>query len=705
MSLFSRLFSSRRTLLILLLIVCTFLSYSPLLKAHFLSYKDDLLITKNVNVQNFDGAHIKAILTRSFDHQYIPIPILSYSLERLIAGFNPLLFHLDNVLLHIAVVILVFLLAISFELSLFEAFGGALIFALNPLQVEVVGWLSQRKELLYVLFYLLSILYYRNDNFRLSLVFALLSMLSSAHAISLPLAIICMDWIKKKQINLIKYWPFLLIAFVFAIINNKAIFLSPPFLFRDHLFYLPLVMVSLFTAFWIGRLYRFLKTQEAILGQIFMAALATLLMGLSILTYYQCFVWLDTVSLWKHQLKLNPRPVIFNYLAEAIEKTPEYQQSQNDYRAYVELVSQGAAENKISIDKSKFRKMEEVIDLYKQAIGKDGTYMDSYLHLGKVYEDIEKNNEALLIYNKALEIDPKAKDVLFSLGVLSQKMNNPRSAIDHFNRLLKFNPEDEEIYSRIIKAYSDGIEKNPQEKLYQEQREEVLSNFEEISKRKKYTAADYLNLGFLYEQVGGFEEAIRFYKKSLELNPRYEKALLNLGNRYQQMGDLKSALMVYQQLLHFYPKHAQGYLNLGIIYNALSDLDRSRMFYQKAINLDPRDAKPYFYLGYLSESAGELKEALNYYEKSLEKDSQQAEAYYNMGNVYAQLGQDAEAMASYLKTVGINKNHQSAFVNLSILSFKSRDFAGAIHYLEEAQLLGYNPPVEYLKSLAPYRKK
>jgi tetratricopeptide (TPR) repeat protein len=100
-----------------------------------------------------------------------------------------------------------------------------------------------------------------------------------------------------------------------------------------------------------------------------------------------------------------------------------------------------------------------------------------------------------------------------------------------------------------------------------------------------------------------------------------------------------------------------------------------------------------------------LREALNAYEKAVENNPRHAEAYYNMGNVYAALLEYPEAIAAYLKTVAVNPNHQNAFVNLSILSFKAHDFPGAIHYLEEAQLLGYSPPEAYLKSLEPYKIK
>lgn len=670
-------------------------------------------MTHHPDVLSFSPAHIKSIFQKKMDGIYIPVTVLTFSLEHRLFGVNTFIYHLDNLLLHLAVVVLVFYFALSLRININVAFLGALIFALHPSKVELIAWVEQRKEILGTFLCLVSLFFYVQNRKRISFVVGVCSMFASPLVIILPFILIIMDWWKEKILNVKKVfdlWPYFLVTLIVGFLNYKA-FLNwlrtagKSCLFMDHLFYFLSIVLSLLIAYGVFRFYQFLKNQEAIIRQLFIVALGTLVMGLILLTYTQSLVWQNKESLWRHYVKKSPQLSVYLNLAESLKESNEYRQSQNDYRAYVDLIAQGASENKLAIDKAKLAKVQDVIDLYKQAIRLFGKTIDPYLALGRIYEDIGKFDDALACYIKAIEIDSKSKEALFALGGLYQKMNKPTLAIEQFNRLLKLYPEDENVYVYLIKAYSNAIERNPHEKLYQEQRENVLSDFEEISKRKKYTDVDYCNLGFLYEQVGGYEEAVRFYRKSLELNPRYEKALLSLGNRYQQMGDYKGALLMYQQLLHFHPKNAQGYLNMGIIYNALSDVDRSRMFYQKAIDLDPTNAKPYYYLGYLCELAGELKDALNYYEKSIEQDPQQAEAYYNMGNVYAQLGQEAEALASYLKTIAINKNHQNAYVNLSILSFKSRDFAGAIRYLEEAQLLGYNPPVEYLKSLEPYRKK
>ena len=325
--------------------------------------------------------------------------------------------------------------------------------------------------------------------------------------------------------------------------------------------------------------------------------------------------------------------------------------------------------------------------------------------LGRLLQAADDAAPAIKIYERSLKLDPHDQEAHFALADIDLRLRKTEEVIGVYNRLLKFYPEDEGVYTRIIEGYGRAIAKYPQESIYQEKREDVLAAYEQVSKRKKYTANDYYNLGFLYEQVGGFEEAMRFYRKALALSPKHEKTLLNLAHRYQEAGDIKTALLLYGRLVHVNPRSTAGYLNMGILYNALGDADKARYLYQKVISIDPNNAGAYFNLGYLNESAGELREALNDYEKAVENDPRHAEAYYNMGNVYAALQQYPEAIASYLKTVGINPNHQNVYVNLSILSFKSKDFQGSIRYLEEARLLGYNPPAEYLKTLEPYRKK
>ncbi len=419
------------------------------------------------------------------------------------------------------------------------------------------------------------------------------------------------------------------------------------------------------------RFYVFLQGQEAAARILFWAAVAVFCGGVFLTSISEISLRRDAVTFWSYESKRHPTASAENHLADAYYKAK---------------------------DLSKAR------EFYQNAMRMDPKFSESYEGMARLAGESGQWDSAMEYYQKTIALKPRSPQAYLGLAEAYRFLGKTKEAVETYSRLLDLFPDDERTYVKVIEAYGKALSADPKNRLYQEKREEVLGDFEELSKRKKYSAVDYFNLGFLYEQVGGKEEAMRFYTKAVQMKPDYRQALYNLAKLYQSAGNYKVASGLYGRLLHFHPKFALGYLNMGMIFDALGDKPRARQFYLKTIALDPNNGDAYFDLGYLSESQGELREAINYYEKAIEASPKNAEAYYNLGNVYAGLGQNGEAIALYLKTVGIDPRHQDAFVNLSILSFKARDFAGAIHYLEQAKALGYNPPAEYLKTLEPYRK-
>ena len=757
----------RNHLLIVSILLVTFIAFCPVLKAQFLNWGDVSTITDNTNVMTGDFPHLKAMFKATIEGVHSPLAQLSFWIENRFGGMNSLLVHFDNLLLHLLATFLFFLLAKQLGFKCHEALLATLIFALHPTKVETVAWASERKDLLCAVFYLTALIAYLRNKYWSSMTAAVLAGLSSPLALNFPVMLLLIDWFNGKSIDrhaLMSKWLYWLIACFIAVGNyfplssastlgggQLVLVVVWSLVFYIQQFFIPVVFapfyalpkpVTLFSlsygisallfigmmaGVWLGRknkllvfaflsylilivwslrvdetalqavvadhdqylasigfcllasagvfhLYDFLKTQEPLIRHLFSVAVVVLLIGLMVMTFNQNLVWGNSVSLWRYQLKVASHPLAYNQLADALKKKNQASTAEREA-------------------------------LYKQAIRKDKNYIETYVNLASLYSEQGRYQDAVHYLEQGAAIAPKSSALLLQLGMAYQRLDKAEESIEVFNRLLKIYPDDEKIYTQVIDAYTQAIAAFPVKKVYQQQREEVLSEVEELSKRKKYSANDYFNLGFLYEQVGGQDEAIRFYKKSLEINPAYEKSLYRLANCYQESGDYKSAMVIYQHLLHYHPKNVLGYLNMGIIYNALGDFSHARMFYQKTISIDPNHAGAYFNLGYLNETTGDLKEALNCYEKAIENNPRLSEAYYNMGNVYAALGQIPEAIASYLKTVSLDKGHQNSYVNLSILSFKSRDFTGALRYLEQARSLGYTPPAEYLKSLEPYRKK
>jgi len=460
-----------------------------------------------------------------------------------------------------------------------------------------------------------------------------------------------------------------LFSFLFFISTPAVFLIWGPYRFYG--LYVSAFIIFLLLARGTQRFYTFLKTQEPLVRFLFWAAVGVLCGAVVVTSISEISLRRDALTFWTYESKQHPTAEVMNNLADAYSKVKDPSKAQ---------------------------------EFYQKAAGLDPKSIGAYEGLARLAGENGQWDASLTYYQKMITLKPKYPQAYLGMGEAYCALGKPKEAVEIYSRLLELHPDDEGTYIKVIEAYGKAIEADPKATLYQEKREEVLGDFEELSKRKKYSAVDYFNLGFLYEQVGGKEEAMRFYTKAVQMQPDYAQALYNLAHLYQDAGNYKIALDLYERLLHFHPKFVQGYLNMGMIFNALGDRPQARQFYLKVIALEPGNGDAYFDLGYLSESQGELQEAINYYEKAIDAAPKNAETYYNLGNVYAGLGQNGEAIALYLKTVGLNPHHQDAFVNLSILSFKSRDFAGAIHYLEQAKALGYNPPAEYLKTLEPYRK-
>jgi hypothetical protein len=198
--------SLQKILIVVFLAVATFLVFSPVLKAGFLNWDDTTHLTGNDTIRSLNWNNVKKIFSTTVNDTYIPLSLLSYALEFRFFAYNPLVYHLDNLLLHIALVILVFYFAMQMGLNLRAAFIAALLFAVHPMRVESVAWITERKDMLYGIFYVLALMAYWQylKNKKLSyyiwaLVCCLFSIAAKPMAFSLPFALFLFDWFVKRQ--------------------------------------------------------------------------------------------------------------------------------------------------------------------------------------------------------------------------------------------------------------------------------------------------------------------------------------------------------------------------------------------------------------------------------------------------------------------------------------------------------------------------
>ena len=136
----------------------------------------------------------------------------------------------------------------------------------------------------------------------------------------------------------------------------------------------------------------------------------------------------------------------------------------------------------------------------------------------------------------------------------------------------------------------------------------------------------------------------------------------------------------------------------------IRDYNRAKNIYSRILKKDPQNAYAYFSLGYIAEISGELINARKFYEQAASFSFEDPELYYNLGNVYVKLQDGEKAQKAYLKAVELNPQHLNAYINLSIVSFQLGDYQSAVKYCDEAVVLGYDAPLEYLNTLQQFRR-
>jgi len=222
---------------LLILIAFIFVVFYPCLKADFINLDDDGHILNNAAVQVLSVNSVKQIFLQTLNKTYIPLTTLTFALEKHFFGFNPFVFHLDNLLLYAAIVVLVLFLAKRLGLSQEAAFLAALIFAIHPMRVETVAWITERKDVLYAFFYLIALHLYWSylktfsiKYYMATFFLGLLSILSKPMALSLPLILLVLDWYAGRKFSrrvLIEKLPILIYVISIAWISYEQNMRNP----------------------------------------------------------------------------------------------------------------------------------------------------------------------------------------------------------------------------------------------------------------------------------------------------------------------------------------------------------------------------------------------------------------------------------------------------------------------------------------------
>ncbi len=591
--------------------------------------------------------------------QYYPVVHTVFWVEHRIWGEKPLGYHLTNILLHVASALL--LVKILGELKLPGAWFAGAVFALHPVQVESVAWMSELKNTLSGLFFLSSAFFYlrfdrdrRLEPYLAALALFCLGLLTKSVIAILPAIILVVLWWKRGELS----WRrdvLLLIPF-FAIGIGTGLFTA----WVEQNF-----VGAQGPAFQLSNIERIL-----IAGRAFWFYLSKLLWPANLIFIYprwdvSAAVWWQYlfpsavlvlfVALWMLRRKsrgplaaflffagmlfpvlgfLNVFPFIYSFVADHFQ-----------YLACIGIVTLTASGLGLLVD---------VAPPMLRRIGIASSLILISVLAALTWRQVHMYRDEETLWRVTLSQNPDCWMAHNNLADLL--LNNGRldEAIAHYEQALVKRPDPEKAQYNLAVAF---VAEGKIDKAIEHYRTAL-----EI--KPDYVDAHY-NLGGAFVRNGQADEAIEEYEKTLELRPNSPDAHNNLGSALLEKGRVVEAIGHYQAALQLKGDDPEVEYNLAHAFAKEGQLDQAIVHYQKALAIRPDHVDAQYELAGAFLEKGQVEDAIVCYQKVLAIQPDHIRAHTNLGNLLLQKGETANAIAQYEKSLAIAPQDVAAQTNLA----------------------------------------
>ncbi len=640
-------------------IVFTALLYSRSLLNGLTSFDDDFYLQKNPFLKEVNWDSIKAIFTSFYAGNYHPLTTLTYLFEYTTFGLDPFPYHLLNLSLHLLNTWLVFKVTERLSGTRMTAMVVCILFAVHPMHVESVAWVSERKDVLYTAFYLSSLLAYlrylssglQTKHYLVALLLFLLSLFSKSAAVTLPVLLIALDLYKGRKINarsLAEKIPFFALSVLFGILNLLSQAAQG-------------AMTDMNSTYnFINRIFLFTTSLSLYLLKLVAPV------GLSAMHFFPGVI--HGALPWQYYCSL-PFVLVLAWLA--------FRRS-----AYRKEIIFGSFFFLITISV-----MLQIIAVGSAVIAERYTYIP---YMGLFYIAGQWVGGAGIARHRKIVIGVFSLVViLFSIQTWSRigvwrnddtlfgdiRNKDPFHAtnISKGFALRAYSKQGKNDYPGAIDDYSQAILFNP--------------GFDDF----------YLKRGVLYFATGDLKSAIQDYSKIIELKPRAAEIYNYRGWAYFQSGNAQAAIQDYNKAISLDPALAEAYNNRGWANYSIGNKKAALPDYDKAISVNPRLSGAYNNRGWAYYEAGDIKSSMTDYEKAISIEPRNAIAYANLAAIRANTGDLTGATAAYDSLLSINPKDKTAYNDLAFVRLHLKDTSGACSNWKKAADLGNANAAQLLK--------
>lgn len=629
----------------LVVVLITVVVFIPALKYGFVNWDDPENITKNENLKifaykwNWDA--VKAIFTSDVIGNYNPLPILTFAIEKYFFARNPVdntfIFHFDNLWMHLLCTLFVFILLFKLGLSRIACFIGALLFGIHPLRVESVVWITERKDVLYGMFFLAALIAYlkyvqdekgKTKWYVIALVLSVFSYFAKIQAVTLPLSMVAIDLLLKRKwhspkILIIEKMPWWILSLVFGLINiyflkaNKSIDSDSSrlaYTFVDRLavgaYSYAVYLVKFIYPYEMSPLYPYPKTLPAV------AYAALAMVPVMIIVF---LVWAFKKK--KTDLLFGWAFFTFNvmFLLQIVAAGQGFLADRFTYIAYIGLfylLAKGY--DWLVINKP---------DVKKAAMAGFAVYMLLFIFLTSKQIKIWENGSTLWEYVKALY--PNNATAWRNGGFYYREEEKDFvKAEEYFKKAISLDTTNQVVYNSLAKVYVDKCLSLPQQ----------TPNYNAEKIKLAELALFNYNKAERLDSIKGRREI----ETSAEI-------IINKGVAYALLSNFDMALAELTRGLAINPKNTNGYLNRSLIYLNRNQPDLAAKDYDEILKLDPSNADIYYERGNCYNALRKYNEALTDFNKAISMKQTQPLYFIGRARAYKQLGNNAASKTDALK--------------------------------------------------------
>jgi tetratricopeptide (TPR) repeat protein len=706
--------SGKVILLCLLLFGLVFWTFLPSLHGNFIDIDDGVFVVRNTHF-NLTLANVAWAFCHTPSVHWLPLTLWSLMLDHQFYGLKPWGYHLTNVLLHAVNTVLLFLvlrrmMGLRSDKSIgamWRSLTVAALFGLHPLRVESVAWISERKDVLSVTFWMLTLWAYvryvekskvqspkSKVFYGLTVLFFALDLMSKPMVVTLPCVLLLLDywplerWKQKSPRSLlVEKAPFFLLsaigsAVTYVILRNSGVLslaftgLSLPFGAR-----LDNALVSygryLGKLFWPVNLCAFYPHPDHWPMQTILLA-GLLVPGLSVLAFVlrRQQPYLLTGWLWYLGTLV---PVIG--LAQAGDESMADRYSYIPSIGILIILAWGTCQ------------VTRGWHYQSIGLGAAGGVL-ALVCIGMTRHQIGYWKDEVSLWRHAVAVTGNNYQAHNRLGCAWFAQGRMDESIREFQEVVRLNPGFAGAYNSLGRSFAA-----------MGRMDEALACYQKaLDVRPGYVVA-HDSLDTLLLQTGQADQVIIHCQKALELEPDNETAHINLGSALFQKGRVDEAIVHYQKALQIKPDNAEAHHNLGTALFKKGRVDEAIVHYQKALQIKPDDAEACLALGEALKSQKRFDEAIACYQKALEIQPDYVEAHNSLGSLLLETGQADQVIIHCQKALELEPDNETAHINLgSALFQKGRVDEAIVHYQKALQIKPDNAEAHHNLGTALFQK-